>query len=293
MSVVTDDSYATTSSMPALIPYIHPFLALYTLTRTDSSERVKEVVDQILLNENAEIIFEDLIVIMFHIRNVDAGRGDRALFHKLFNYLHSLYPVLMTMLLELVPQYGYWKDFFVLAGQGPLLRPALEIAAHQLEKDEQAVAEGRRPSLFVRWCPKEGKKHEAFAKAFANRLFPDTYSYSERMKLYRKRLAPLNAALGTVEIDMCAKRWENIHPILVPVLARQKYRAAFMNENGLPIAPVLRAPNDPARMICRSRFQSFYSTPYPPGQRVKITIQSPRYAIIRQRVKEWSDLCNY
>lgn len=293
MSVLTDDSHATASSMPPLIPYTSPFIALYALTRTDSCERVKEVIDQLLLCENAEGIFEDLIVSIFHIRNVDAGRGDRALFHKLFNYLYSLYPVLMTTLLELVPQYGYWKDFFILASQGPLLRPALEIAAHQLQKDEQAVAEGRRPSLFVRWCPKEGKKQEAFAKAFANRLFPDTYSYSERMKLYRKRLAPLNAAVGTVEIDMCAKRWEQIHPILVPLLAREKYKSAFMNVKSLLMNPVLRAPNDPGRMICRSRFIDFYSTPYPPGKRIKITIDSPRYGPVRQRVREWRYICNY
>ena len=238
---------------------------------------------------------EDFIVAVFHIRDIRGGYGDRDAFHEMMDGLARRTPHIVVSLLDIIPEYGYWKDFFRLALNHPdLLETAYSISKTQLEADEAALAEGRQPSLFARWFPKEGKKLGAFTKGFANYLYRVSQAqahphmeFSQCMASLRRRIVRLNAALGTVETLECANRWSDIVPERVPVLSLKKQLAAFLNVE-LPLrnmdAPI-RHPTNLARMICRERFTSFLAD-RPQSRKPEIRdMEGPRYDLVRERVR--------
>ncbi len=213
----------------------------------------------------------DAVVMAFQARDVRGGKGERKLFRDLFAGLHAERPELALALLDLVPEYGSWDDLFHLAAEVPVLRAAIfTVAEKQLTADEAAVAEGEGTpsiSLLAKWAPREGKQFSALATAFARflaRSAPAPLKQSQLMAGYRKRLAPLNRYLQTVEVKECAQQWGSIDPKRVPARAREIKKAAYLNEkvrkDGRSSHGVLelRKPDDPDRMACREHFQAFF-----------------------------------
>jgi hypothetical protein len=156
-----------------------------------------------------------------------------------------------------------------------------QIVAQQFTKDEAAIAaynaaqanevagwggeeKAKKPkvSLLAKWLPREGQPGVI---EMVCALVPGTMLHGTRMKIYRKRVSAVNKFLQTVEVQMCAKDWEEIVPGSVPGRAVKKYVKAFLNEKGTTrkgeTAPkgVLRHPSDPARMVCREHFQEHFS----------------------------------
>jgi len=256
-----------------------------TLSQCVRGEEIQGLMNRILdLNTN----LEDLVVLMFQIRDIQEGRGERHMFREMFHVLYEKHPDLCMKLMDLIPEFGYWKDFFHIALENPhLLRTALVLSHNQLLKDESALRWGRPMSLFAKWVPKEGKQYNRFATNFANYLYAnETLNHSQRMALYRKRLVPLNAALKTVEVLQCANQWDLINPTSVPAKARKKFRAAFMNEDVR--TGLLRHPTDPKRIACREAFTAFFATNRPPKPSyLRYDLENPRYNIIRERVHAW------
>jgi hypothetical protein len=235
-----------------------------------------------LLSRPSNKLLEDLVVLMFKTRDVQ-GVGERLLFRHMFKALYASHPNLLFNIMDLIPKYGYWKDFFYLAITNlHLLQPAMAIAYNQLMMDERALQEGAQLSLLAKWIPKEGKSMGRFTKEFANYIYMNTdMSYSQKMSALRRRLVKLNAALKTVEILTCANRWDEIDPSRVPVIAAKKSRAAFLNET-VPrkySQPFLRYPQDEKRLICRVNFQN-----YNPGPS-EVVVDEARYEAVRQRVR--------
>jgi hypothetical protein len=249
---------------------------LYRGTPLDS---IIHEMDRVLQNPSDKIL-EDLVVLMFKTRDV-RGAGERLLFRQMFNCIYAKYPALMFTMVDLIPQYGYWKDFFHLALTNyGLLQPAMAIAYNQLMADERALAEGKPLSLFAKWVPKEGKKDHRFAKEFANYIYSNSdMTYSQKMSALRRRVVKLNAALNTVETLESANRWDEIDPTKVPNIAAKKCRAAFMNETCPHYSQTIRIryPHNEKRLICRSKFEKFESsgTPY--------QVNESRYDPVRQR----------
>jgi hypothetical protein len=245
-----------------------------SLLRGTSLSWVIDEMEKFLLNPT---LLNDLIVLMFKTRDV-RGKGERLLFRQMFICIYAKYPEAILSILDLIPRYGYWKDFFHLALTNyGLLQPAMAIAYDQLMADERALNEGRPLSLFAKWVPKEGKSGHHFAKEFANYIYSTSdMNYSKRMSALRRRVSRLNAALNTVEVLQCANRWDEIEPANVPTIAAKKCRAAFMNE--ICSSHKLRHPRDERRLICRSNFENF--TPAPPSYEM----DERRYDPIRERL---------
>lgn len=219
------------------------------------------------MNMGTKQSFEDVVVMAFQARDIRGGKGERHIFRHMMSELLTSHPDLVPTLLDLIPEYGYWKDFFHIVLQDPrLFQPAFAICKKQLLADELALKEGRAVSLFARWMPKEGKKYGIFPKNFANFIYggmEPPLTYSQGMAALRRRIVALNAATKTVETLECANRWDEIDPKMVPAIARKKARAAFMNEvikKKEERGPAkLRHPDDPKRMACREHFQAFFT----------------------------------
>ena len=220
----------------------NPLTSLISILSGPLPDIEKEV--RRLIDTENPIILENLFVLIFEIRYVNGKYGNRDLFHSIFFILNEYYHELCVKVLTLIPFYGYWKDLFKIAmTDKSFLEPVMLICRAQLTLDEENINSGSI-SLLAKWIPKEGKSMSEFTTQFAKYLYDDTdMKHSEKMRCLRKRIAYLNRSLNTVEILECANRWNEINPRLVPKIALEKNRAAFMNEK---------------RSECRRKFVEFF-----------------------------------
>lgn len=248
------------------------------VSKTTVDDSVRSIVSEASIGEN----IEDLCVIAFQTRDIRGGKGERDASKHIFEaLLWQPFTRQVTLdLLDLVPEYGCWQDLFKLPHE--FLPRLKQIVVKQFQQDEVAIAAynaakaneiagwgGEEPpkkpkvSLLAKWLPREGQLHDIH---MACALVPGTMLHGTRMKLYRKRVAAVNKFLQTVEVQMCAKDWEEIVPGSVPGRAIKKYVKAFLNEKGTtkkgeraPPKGTLRHPDDPVRMACREHFQEHFS----------------------------------
>ena len=192
---------------------------------------------------------DDAFVLAFQTRDIRGGKGERALFKMLFATALKARPQLALAVLDLVPEYGCWRDLFSMN-----IPQVLDLAAEQIIAD--AKSEDKPISLCAKWAPREGKNTEG-AKALSAVLFPEEKRLSERLKRYRKLVAGLNRRLDTTEIKMCDRKFADIEPAKVPGLCLQKHMKAFLNES-IKRSQVLRHPEDKDRMDCREHFQEHF-----------------------------------
>lgn len=192
---------------------------------------------------------DDAFVLAFQTRDVRGGKGERKLFTEMARMLLAHRRNLMLGLLDLVPDYGCWRDLY----EFPSARlHILDIMTEQLLNDSLKSSLGKPISLCAKWAPREGKD-TPMAKELAQCLFPSEKKLSQRLKRYRQLVAGLNRSLDTTEIKMCARNFAAIEPAHVPGVCLAKHMKAFLNE------PVkgrgLRHPDDKDRMDCREHFK--------------------------------------
>lgn len=251
------------------------------LTRGISVITVVDAVFAILDETSDKDIIEHLLVLAFQTRDIRGGKGERDASKHIFDALlkNPKTRALTMNLLDLVPEYGCWQDLFKLPREN--IECVKHLVVRQFQKDEAAIAaynaalanelagwggeeKPQKPkvSLLAKWLPREGQPGVI---DMVCALVPGTMLHGTRMKHYRKRVSAVNKFLQTVEVQMCAKDWEEIVPGSVPGRAVKKYVKAFLNEKGTTtkhgIAPkgVLRHPDDPVRMACREHFQEHFS----------------------------------
>lgn len=246
--------------------------------------------DQIL-EANTDEMLTDAVLLAFQSRDIRGGKGERAVFQTLFQNIVRHHPMLAENLVDLVPEYGSWRDVFTLATQTPILRDTIfKVVTDQLRKDEAtAVATRVTPStreatsiasltapvensastsLLAKWAPREGNSQDLLAKALAAYIWakdPDGRTGNGANASYRKRLAALNRFIQTTEVYECSNRWDEIDPKRVPARAREIKMAAYLNEKvqskedkAAHEPRVLRKPDDAGRMACREHFQAFF-----------------------------------
>ena len=196
---------------------------------------------------------DDAFVLAFQTRDVRGGKGERKLFYQMADLLLQRRPHLMKGLLDLIPEYGCWRDLYT--EELRECRPEIEdLVIQQLKKDSATAAANPEASisLCAKWAPREGKNTPA-AKALAAKLFPPTVALSQRLKGYRQLVAGLNRRLDTTEIKMCGRVWAEIEPAAVPGVCLAKNMKAFLNQ---PLkGHGLRRPDDADRNACREHFQ--------------------------------------
>ena len=257
------------------------------LTRGISATTVHTAVNAIAsMSDDKSQAIECLMVLAFQTRDIRGGKGERDASKHIFEALvENPATCQVTLdLLDLVPEYGCWQDLFKLPRE--CLPRVKQIVVKQFYNDEAAIAAynaakanevagwgGEEPSqkppqkpkvsLLAKWLPREGQPGVI---DMVCALVPGTMMHGTRMKHYRRRVAAVNKFLQTVEVQMCAKDWEEIVPGCVPGRAVKKYVKAFLNEKATtkkgeraPPKGTLRHPDDPARMACREHFQEHFA----------------------------------
>ena len=207
---------------------------------------------------------EDAFVLAFQTRDVRGGKGERKLFDIMLADLYRYRPEKTLALLDLIPEYGSWRDVFRIlescikvenARCKTMVDRILALVINQLKKDSSTpVTESI--SLCAKWAPRE-KTNPLLTKTLAAVMFKDVATLSTRLKLYRKAVTSLNRRLDTTEIKMCARTFAAIDPNHVPGRCLAKNMKAFLNES--KVGRGLRYPDDQDRMEARKHFHEYFA----------------------------------
>lgn len=151
---------------------------------------------------------EITLKLLFHLRNIRGGMGERQTFRHLIRALAGFAPSVLAKNLALIPKYGRWDDLFALFGTS-LEQDCIRLIVEALYTGD---------ALCAKWMPREGKR------GFKEYAMPIISYLGIRKSSWRKMLSHRT---NVVENAMCARDWENINFEHVPSVAMNRYRKAF------------------------------------------------------------------
>lgn len=153
------------------------------------------------------------IKVLFYLRDVRGGQGERDLFRNCIQWLGNTFPEIMAKVVGYVPEYGRWDDLFF---NDPT---CLAEVKRQFDVD----IDSESPSLLAKWLPTANASSpstRAKAKLMAGKL-----GYG--IKEYRIKVRELRKKLKVVEEKMSAQKWGEIDYSAVPSQASRIYKDAF------------------------------------------------------------------
>lgn len=219
-------------------------------------------------------LIQDLCVMAFQTRDVRGGKGEKKLFYDFIGALYNHSDEMATIIeavIKHIPEYGCWRDMWNIAENIVGLKPA--VLAHTKKVfDEDMVhyraEEYKSLSLLAKWLPREkSATYKGLVYDLATTLITDRKSKQAQLTEYRKRVALLNKAIKTVEINMCGGTWASIVPENVPGRCLKLHTKAFLNEpikggNKLWLKKIgatisKRYPDNEDREECRRHFEEF------------------------------------
>ena len=145
--------------------------------------------------------------ILFWSRDARGGAGERRFFQIIMKHIASVYPEVFDQLMIHVPEYGYWKDVFVIEKPNDNNLNWLSIS---LEESPNA-------NLLAKWFPRKGPWFSAMHKYL--KMTP---------KEFRKKLVGMTRV---VETQMCNSSWSEIEYAKVPSVAMNRYRTTFFKHD--------------------------------------------------------------
>ena len=154
--------------------------------------------------------------VVFYLRDIRGGQGNRDIFRSYITYLLSKDKIeSFKLLIPYIPVIGRWKDLYEI----------LEVTDKLDEEIIQAIVLGlgdnRTVGLVAKWLPRKGKLATKIRKLLSKGL-----DYPLTCKEYRKTIVRLS---NTVEQLMSANRWDDIDFSKVPSIANKNYSNAFRN----------------------------------------------------------------
>lgn len=156
---------------------------------------------------------EKAIKILFYLRDIRGGQGERQLFRNCLSYLAEHEKDIAKKIAEYIPEYGRFDDLFVLE-----VETILPIIKKQLDEDLKSDT----PSLLAKWLPSENTSSQK-TRELARRLI-EAIGVSRRD--YRKILSVLREKIWLVEQNLSKKEYSFDYS-KVPSQASLKYKKAF------------------------------------------------------------------
>ena len=151
--------------------------------------------------------------ILFYLRDVRGGQGERDLFRNALEWVGTTYPGVFEQIVEHIPEYGRWDDAFFNNEK------CFDLISKQIEEDSSSET----PSLLAKWLPTinaSSPNTRKKARIFAEKLgIPEV--------AYRKRIREIRKQIRTVEEKMSARKWGEIDYSSVPSQAARIYKNAF------------------------------------------------------------------
>lgn len=151
--------------------------------------------------------------ILFYLRDVRGGQGERELFRNCLEWMGTTFPAIFEQIIALVPEYGRWDDILF---NNP---KCFEIIDIQLSLDSKSET----PSLLAKWLPTinaSSPTTRTKAKSIARALNMGDIAYRVLLRDLRKKIK-------TVEEKMSARKWDEINYSAVPSQAARIYKDAF------------------------------------------------------------------
>ena len=156
---------------------------------------------------------EKSIRILFYLRDVRGGQGERDLFRKCLQWIGDNDIKVFEKIIEYVSEYGRWDDLLFDNEK------CFDLINKQLKLDKDS----KNPSLLAKWLPTinaSSKTTRVKARFISNRLGLSDISYRKLVRSIRKKLK-------VVEENMSAKKWSDINYSAVPSQASRIYKNAF------------------------------------------------------------------
>jgi len=166
------------------------------------------------------------IKILFYVRDIRGGLGERNLFRYTFNALANMYPEVAEQLIEYVPEYGRYDDILVCLDT-PLKSKVLTFINNQLQVDIENKKASKPISLLAKWLPSiNTSSFEAreLATILASGLGMKKEEYRKTLSFLRKDLIVENN-LREFDYTFAYNR--------VPSCAMFKYHNAFHRNDRL------------------------------------------------------------
>lgn len=195
--------------------------AVYDLFAMGAAYRSRSDEDCILLFKNA---YEEnptlALKCLFYIRDCRGGQGERRFFRTCFRWLAENKPSHVRHLIEYLPEYGRYDDWFELFDT-PVENNVMELIRYQLMTDMASEKNG--VSLLAKWMPSENaSSNDTITKAHKIRNYLHVTS-----KQYRQMLSKLRKKINVLERLMSANEWDKIEFDKIPSRAGMIYRNAF------------------------------------------------------------------
>ena len=147
--------------------------------------------------------------ILFWARDARGGAGEKRFFQVIMKQLSISQPEVYEQVAIYIPEFGYWKDIFVIEKPS---EDTLNWLKHQLDENANA-------NLLAKWFPRKGEWFVAMHKYLG-----------VSAGVFRRRLTSMS---NTVEQKMCANEWDNIQYSQVPSVAGKRYVGAFRKHDGI------------------------------------------------------------
>ena len=207
--------------------------------------------DQITLFDRAYIETPELAAkLLFHLRDIRGGMGERTLFRTLLRHVAFAWPETAKKNVKYIAEFGRWDDLLCLLGT-PVEKEAVRVIKLQLADDMAALKkrelgdEDAHISLLAKWLPSDNTsspKTRAAARKLIQALGMDS-------REYRAMLTSLRARIGLVERTLTKKQPGKVNYEAVPAQAMLKYRCAFANKDGSRFGNYLKEVKKGSRRI--------------------------------------------
>lgn len=177
----------------------------------------------------------DTMKILFYIRDIRGGMGERRFFRIAMQTLAKAAPDAVRRNLCLFAEYGRYDDLCALFGT-PCEADALALIAQQFRRDIECLEKGETVSLLAKWLPSLNASSAETRRA-ANRIARALRMAHEE---YRKTLSALRRRIDITE-NYLRTRDYSFDYAQQPSGAMFKYHKAFSRNDGVRYANYLRA----------------------------------------------------
>ena len=191
--------------------------------------RYRKAGDLISLFERAYIEEpETAMKLLFYIRDIRGGMGERRVFRILLRHVAKTWPKSAEKNVRLISEYGRFDDLFCLLGT-PSENEVIKVVRAQLDSDLAALEERKNGnvnahiSLLAKWMPSINTS--SFRACKTARRLAKALGMAESK--YRKMLSALRANICLAERYLTEKRPEKVQYSAVPAGAMLKYCRTF------------------------------------------------------------------
>ena len=176
---------------------------------------------------------ETAMKLLFYIRDIRGGMGERRTFRTLIRRVAQIWPESARKNVRLISEFGRFDDLFCLLGTSAE-KEVIGVVRSQLGDDLAALAEresgntGAHISLLAKWMPSvnaSSVKTRATARRLAKAL-------GMTEKQYRRTLSRLRAGICLTERYLTDRRCKKVSYPAVPAGAMLKYGCAFGRRDG-------------------------------------------------------------